>query len=101
MVITRVNAFSVAKVAAVLYAGMGLLIGAMFSLVGMLGAGTLMANGEGGAMFGALFGIGAIILMPILYGLFGFIGSLIFATLFNVAAGMTGGIEIETRPTQP
>lgn len=97
MVITRVNAVSVAKVAAVLYAGLGLLFGAMFSLIGMAGVGNLFAGNEGAGFFGMLFGVGAIIILPICYGIFGFIGSFIMASLFNLAAGMTGGIEIETR----
>ena len=42
MVITRVNAFSIAKVAAVLYAGLGLIFGALFSLIGMAGLGAAL-----------------------------------------------------------
>jgi hypothetical protein len=97
MVITRVNAFSVAKVAAVLYAGIGLLIGALFSLIGMIGVGAALAGNEGAGFVRALFGMGAIIVMPICYAGIGFIFSFIAASLFNVAAGMTGGVEIETR----
>jgi hypothetical protein len=44
-----------------------------------------------------MFGVGAIIVLPICYAIFGFIGSFIFALIFNFAAGMTGGIEVETR----
>ena len=101
MVITRVNAFSVAKVAAVLYAGIGLIAGALFSLIGMVGVGASLAGVEGAGFMSALFGIGAIIFMPICYAIFGFIGSFIFATIFNFASGMTGGIEVETRQPQP
>ena len=97
MVITRVNAFSVAKVAAVLYAGIGLLAGALFSLIGMAGLGAALAGQEGAGFVSMMFGVGAIIIMPICYAIFGFIGSFIFASIFNLAAGMTGGIEVETR----
>jgi hypothetical protein len=98
MVIKRVGAVSIAKIAGVIYAGMGLLIGAVFSLIGMLGLATRLAsNDSGGAMFGALFGIGAIIILPICYGIMGFIGTLIAAGLFNLAAGMTGGVELEVQ----
>ena len=97
MVITRVNAFSVAKVAAVLYAGIGLIAGALFSLIGMVGIGSALGNVEGAGFMSALFGVGAIIFLPICYAIFGFIGSFIFASIFNLAAGMTGGIEVETR----
>ena len=97
MVITRVNAFSIAKVAAVLYAGLGLIFGALFSLIGMAGLGAALAGQEGAGFLSVLFGMGAIIIMPICYGVIGFIFSFIAASLFNVAAGMTGGVEIETR----
>ena len=97
MVITRVNALSVAKVAAVLYAGLGLLAGALFSLIGMAGLGAALAGQEGAGFVGMIFGVGAIIIMPICYGIIGFIVAFISASLFNVATGMTGGIEVETR----
>lgn len=99
MVIKRVGAMSLAKIAAVLYAGIGLIVGAMFSLSGLIGAATWMAQSDarGGAMFGTLFGAGAIIVLPIFYGVIGFIGTLIAASLFNFAAGMTGGVQIEVQ----
>lgn len=97
MVITKVNAVSVAKVAAVLYAGLGLIAGALFSLIGMAGISNLLAGSDGAGFAGVLFGVGAIIIMPICYGILGFIVSFISALLFNVAAGMTGGIEVETK----
>ena len=79
MVITKVNALSVAKVAAVLYAGMGLLIGALFSLIGMIGVGAALSGQEGAGFLSMLFGVGAIIVMPICYGIIGFIVSFISA----------------------
>ncbi len=98
MVITRVGVLSVAKISAVLYAGVGLIIGALFSLIGLAGfAGGLASDNAGGAFGSALFGVGAIIILPIFYGIFGFIGTLIGAFLFNLAAGLTGGVEIEVK----
>jgi hypothetical protein len=97
MVITRVNPLSAAKVAGLLYVVVGLIAGALFSLVAMGGAALGAAGGEDSAMFGALFGVGAIILLPICYGIFGFIGTLIMTWLFNIAAGMVGGLEIDAR----
>jgi hypothetical protein len=93
MVVKRVNPLSSAKIAGVLYAIMGLLFGGLFSLFAMLGAFTAPDNDAG--MLGAMFGMGAVILMPILYGCMGFVTTLIFAALYNVVAGMVGGIEID------
>jgi hypothetical protein len=97
MVITRVNALSVAKVAAVVYAGIGLIAGALFSLIGMVGFGAALAGVEGAGLMSTMFGIGAIIFMPICYAILGFIGSFIAASIFNFAAGITGGIEVQTK----
>ena len=93
MVIKKVNPLSCAKVAAVIYAGIGLLIGGMFSLIAM--AGGFASDTTGGGMFGMLVGAGAIIIAPIFYACMGFIGTLIAAAIFNVAVGIVGGVEIE------
>ncbi len=98
MVIKRIGALSLAKIAAVLYAGIGLLIGAVFSLIGMAGFASQMGDASSGLPFvGMLFGVGAIIILPICYGLIGFIFTLIGATIFNAAARLTGGVEIEVQ----
>ena len=95
MTITRVGPLSVAKVAGILYVVIGLVAGCFVSLVAM--AGGFAADVDGAGPFGALLGVGAIIFLPIFYGVLGFIGSLIMAWLFNVAAGMTGGVEVDAR----
>lgn len=94
MVITRIGPVSVARIAGVVYAALGLLIGAFVSLVAFGGA--MLSPEEAGA-FGALFGAAAIVVMPIFYGVIGFVGTLIAALLFNAAAGMTGGVEIDVQ----
>ena len=98
MVITRVGVLSVAKIGAVLYAGIGLIVGGLFSLIGLAGfAGSLASDSPGGAVGAAMFGAGAIIILPIFYGVLGFVATLIGAFLFNLAAGITGGVEIEVK----
>jgi hypothetical protein len=95
MTITRVGPLSVAKVAGLLYVIMGLVFGAFVSLAAMVGA--FAANDEAAGAFGALFGVGAIILLPIFYGCLGFVMTLIMAALFNVATGIVGGVEVDAR----
>ena len=98
MTITRVGPLSVAKIAGLLGIVIGLVAGALFSLIGLAGAAMGAGAGESdSAMFGALFGVGAIILLPIFYGCMAFVMTLIQAALFNVAVGIVGGVEIETR----
>lgn len=89
MIIKRIEPLQCAKVAGTLYALLGFIIGLLFTLfaLGGIGAGTLP--------FGAVFGIGAVILLPLLYGCFGFIMSLIMAAFYNLVAGWVGGLEIQ------
>ena len=99
MTITRVSPLSCAKVAGLLYVVIGLIAGGLFSLFAMAGGFAAAAGSDSGgsSAFAALFGIGAVIILPICYGVFGFIGTLIMAGLFNVAAGMVGGIEVDAK----
>ena len=96
--IRRIGVLSTAKVLGVLYALLGLIFGALFTCISLFGAlAARSVFGEGGGDFGALFGIGAIIVLPILYGILGFIGGAIMAALYNLVAGWVGGIELETQ----
>ena len=93
MVVKRVGPLSVAKNAAVLYAVLGLIFGAMFSLAAMAGAFSQATEPVG--MMAGLFGIGAIVILPIFYACMGFVGALIMCALYNVIAAMVGGIELD------
>jgi len=95
MVITRVNPLSAAKIAGVLYVVMGLVFGALMSVFAI--AGGFASNQEAGGFVGMLFGAGAIVVLPLFYGCLGFVMTLIMAALFNVAAGIVGGVEVDAR----
>jgi hypothetical protein len=97
MVIRRIDPFSLAKIFGLLYAGLGLLIGAVVTLVALVGSGLAAAGEESPIpLFGLFFGVGAIVLLPILYGFFGFVGGLVWSGLYNLAARWTGGVVLET-----
>ncbi len=87
----RVGAVSVGTVFGLLYGGMGLIFGALVSFFAMLG----FAFGSEVGTIGVFMGVGAIIFIPLFYGLFGFIFGCLSAWLYNIAAGWTGGIEME------
>ena len=91
MVLKRVGAMSLAKISGVLYAVIGLIVGGCISLLAVAG----MAAQQSGSFMGAMFGVGAIIVLPIFYGLLGFIGALITAGLYNLLAGAVGGVQID------
>jgi hypothetical protein len=92
-VLKRIGPGSAFKVGATVYAFMGLLVGALFALISMLG-GALMPASEAGA-FRMFFGAGAIVLFPICYGIIGGIGGALGAVIYNLVAGWVGGLEVD------
>ncbi len=93
--IKRVGVFSAGKVFGALYGLLGLIVGGIFTCVGLMGAAAFATQGDE-EWIGALFSIGAVIVFPIFYGIMGFIGGIIMALLYNLIAGLVGGIEVET-----
>ena len=99
MILKRVGPFSVGKIMGGAYAVLGLFIGGIFALLCVLGA-----TFGGRESLPALFGVLAIVVAPIFYGVMGFLVGIIGAALYNVAAGILGGIELEFEnpaPPQP
>ena len=100
MVIRRFGVWSVAKLSAALYGGLGLIFGAIVALISMIGAGIASglhdASMPNAGIMTSMFGVGAIIILPILYGIMGLIFGALTAALYNVVAGFVGGIQIET-----
>jgi hypothetical protein len=94
MVIKRVAPLSCAKIAGVLYAAMGAIIGVFIALFSLAGA---FASDTFGGGLGAIMGIGAIVIAPVFYGCLGFVFALIAAALYNFAAGRVGGVELDVQ----
>ena len=92
MVIRRVGPLSCAKVAGLVYLILGLVFGACLSL---FVDGLVFAGGTNSVLQGMFMGAAAIVVLPIFYGLLGFLGTLIMTSLFNLVVGITGGIEVD------
>lgn len=92
-VLKRIGPGSAFKVGATVYAFMGLLLGALFALISMLG-GALMPASEAGVLR-MFFGAGAIVFFPICYGIIGGIGGALGAVIYNLVAGWVGGLEVD------
>jgi hypothetical protein len=90
MKIKRISPRSLGKMMGVAYAVVGVIFGAIMSLF------ALVATGPEQVGMGIFMGLGAVVLLPIAYGIMGIIGGYIAAWLFNFSAGKVGGIEIET-----
>jgi len=96
MIIKRIDVFSAGKIMGIIAAAIGLLAGIMLLLFGSLLGSLAAAGGADGGGFMAFGGIMGVIVLPIMYGIFGFIGGVIQAFVYNLAAGWVGGIRIET-----
>ena len=95
MVIRSVGVWSVARMYGILSAAAGLLAGLLFACIALVGAGIGPRNQDMPAFAGAMFGVGAVIFLPIFYGVLGLIAGAIGGALYNVFAGIVGGIEID------
>ncbi len=84
-VLKRVGVVSAAKISGVLAAIFGLILGIVCAFIGG-GLGSL------GVVPGWLVNL---IGFPIIYGLVGVIGGALYAALYNLVAGLVGGLEIE------
>ena len=91
MQLKRIGAVSLARLAAGLYAVIGLIIGAIFALAALAGAAVA---GDSSPMIGLLFGVGAVVFLPLIYGVLGALGALLIAGLYNLMAGWLGGVEV-------
>ncbi len=89
--IKRIDPFSLGKIYGLTGAVVGLVIGILLSIVHMIvGA----AAGEIAAL-SSLFGGMAFLLVPIFYGIVGFLGGIIAGIIYNICASWVGGIKIE------
>jgi hypothetical protein len=81
------------KVGGMVYGLMGLLFGILFALISMVG-GSLMPPQEAG-VFRMFFGVGAIVFLPIFYGVIGGVFGALGAVIYNLVAGWVGGLEVD------
>jgi hypothetical protein len=96
MLVTRIRPLSLARVTTVIYAAIGLFIGAIFAVMSLVGAAVgFTSPGHGEPWFGALFGVGALVAAPIFYGVLGFLGGLFTALVYNLTARALGGVELD------
>jgi hypothetical protein len=92
MIIKRVAVLKLAIFQSALMAAFGLIVALIFMVFGAMFSG-LAGHQAAGAM--GVAGIFMLIILPIFYGVVGFIAGAIGAALYNLIAGIVGGIEIE------
>jgi hypothetical protein len=95
-IVKSVGVLSVAKIMGLMYACMGLIFAPMFLLIGVLAS----AAGQRNNPLAGIFSVGVALVLPVFYGVIGFVAGLIGAVLYNLFARWVGGfeLEIEVRP---
>jgi hypothetical protein len=98
MRITHIAPLSVGKIAFVLYGCMGLVACLLFIPMMMFGAMAQNSGGHGLPM-GAAFGIGMVVVIPVAYAVLGSLFAMAATVIYNVVAGMVGGVEMTIEPS--
>ena len=105
MTIKRFGVFSVAKMYGLLMFVAGLIIGVIYGLILIVFGAAMSSLAPGNdAMAGGIstvvMGVIMMIALPIMYGLFGFIGGAIGALIYNIMSGIIGGVKFELEAVQ-
>mgnify|MGYP001619999951 CR=1 FL=1 len=90
-ILAYIDPKSSGKICGIIGAIVGFIVGVFFSIFSILGLAT---NQDTSSLFGLIFGVSAIILLPIFYGILGFLQGVIGAWIYNVLAKRVGGIKI-------
>ena len=103
MVLRSIGVLSCGKIMGAFYALIGLVAGGLLTLASLTGAASQMVqNGADPVLPFMALGAFAIIFLPMLYGAFGFVGGIIGAAMYNLVAGIVGGLELNLQPrSQP
>ncbi len=105
MTIRRFGVFSVAKMQSLVGFVIGCILGVIYGLIFIALGATMSSFGGRDAAAGGVpsivMGIGFMIGLPIIYTILGFIGGCIVALVYNLAAGMIGGVKFELEGVNP
>jgi len=107
MVVRRIGVFSLAKMQSLLMFVIGLIFGVIYGLIFMIfgAAITAAARGQDAALGSGIstivVGLVMMIGIPLFYGVLGFIVGLISGFVYNLAAGVVGGIKLDLEATSP
>ncbi len=98
MVVKRIGVWSVARMYGALLAAMGLLFGLILALVSLAGASFVnqAEMSDAPSWIAPVFGVGAIVVLPICYGLMGVVVGAVTAVLYNIFASVVGGVVLDT-----
>jgi hypothetical protein len=93
--IKKFEVLSVMKISAICYGLMGLIEGAIFSVVFLVMPFSAISQQQMPPWMGAVFGGLSVIFCPIIFGVMGAIIGALGAVIYNGSARYVGGIQVE------
>ena len=98
--VIKIGVLSFARLQALIMAILGLIAGILYSVGGLIidvfvSIGWVSSAETPGLSFGTVLAFGALIGMPIIFAIFGFIAGIIEVFLYNSFARWYGGIELD------
>jgi hypothetical protein len=98
--LTKIHVWPAARTAGILYACLGLIGGVLVAITSLLlrTLGEKPTDGTDLAFASVILGFGAIVILPIVYGIFGLVIGALAAAIYNVIAALTGGLRFELSP---
>ncbi len=100
MQIKRVGVLSYAKISGVVMTGIALVVAIPLGLIMMIVGAAALSESGAAAGIGIGMGLAYMLILPVMYGVIGFIFGAVGALIYNVAAGFVGGIELELENTE-
>jgi len=93
--IKRVGAVSLGKILGIMYGFMGLVFGGIITLFSFLAVTVFSPEASSIKGVPIFFGTGAIVFVPLFYGVLGFIIGIFSGWVYNLATRLVGGLDIE------
>jgi len=93
--IKRFGILSVAKIQSAVMGVMGLFIGLIYAVILTVTGIIAVIGGTKAGIMMLVGAVAAVVLVPILYAVIGFVFGALSAWVYNIVAGRVGGIELE------
>jgi len=93
--VKRFGILSVAKIQSAVMGAMGLFIGLIYAVILTVTGIIAVIGGTKAGIMMIVGAVAAVVLVPILYAVIGFVFGALSAWVYNIVAGRVGGIELE------
>jgi hypothetical protein len=95
MVIRHIGVWSAARMYAAISGAAGLFFGLALAALSVVGAGLAAPSDDAPAWLAPVFGMGAVVALPLFYAVMGLVVGAIGAVIYNLFAAIVGGLEID------